>query len=809
MTEAISLLQSKTPKRVYDGKPFEGEATVAFMFPAQGAQHINMGRDLYENEPIFREHVDRCVEYLQPRIGVDLRKILYPEDKDAEAASEQLRQTRFTQPAVFTMDYALAQLWMSWGIMPAAMIGHSLGEYVAATLSGVFNMEDVLTLVAERGRLMQDLPPGSMLAVHLSERELQPWLREDVSLAAVNAPELSVVSGPVEAMGRLADALQAEHVDVQVLQTSHAFHSAMMEPILASFVEKVSQVPRRPPGTPFISTLTGTWITAAEAMDPGYWGRQIRHCVRFAAGVVELLKTPGRILLEVGPGTTLSTLAKLHLRGEASCTAVNSLRKAQGGRPDYDCMLSALGSLWMAGIPVDWKRLYTHERRRRVPLPTYPFERKRYWIDAARQEISSRRTGSGTDKELSKGLSDTSGAIQQGGRSSREESGVSAPAAASLYSRPSVATEFVAPQSETENSLAKIWQHVLGINEIGIHDDFFELGGESLLAVTIVSEVERVFGKRIPLASFIQAPTIHQFAQLVGEKQAKRSWSSLVTLNAAGPKPALFLMHSHGGNVLEYHPLAHRLGKDRPVYALQAMGLDGILAEKPRLEKMASYYLKEIRSVQPHGPYYLGGFCFGGFLAFEAAQQLRTQNENVALLIMINSSMRNYPQYPSPTTRAHRVLYRVAYRLALEWSGLSGKPFRRMLAQARGRARRVKELFQARTEMLSESLLHGHFRNHSLTYQLERLAMAHDRVWTLYDPKPYKGKVLHLYARRQPFGIHPDPMLGWDGLLTGEVRVHEVPGFRQNMLDEPNVETLASTVSNALHACESKNLILG
>ena len=211
--DAIKLLQARDSKRVHSGTAFDGDATVAFMFPAQGAQHVNMGRDLYEAEPVFREQIDRCVMHLRPRLKLDLRKLLFPEDKDVEEASEQLRQTRITQPAVFTVDYALARLWMSWGIMPAAMVGHSLGEYVAATLSGVFDLEDALTLVAERGRLMQELPPGSMLAVHLSEGELRPWLREDVSLAAVNAPGLSVVSGPVEAIERLADAFRAEHVE--------------------------------------------------------------------------------------------------------------------------------------------------------------------------------------------------------------------------------------------------------------------------------------------------------------------------------------------------------------------------------------------------------------------------------------------------------------------------------------------------------------------------------------------------------------------------------------------------------------------
>ncbi len=510
--DAIKLLQARDSKRVHSCTAFEGDATVAFMFPAQGAQYVNMGRDLYEAEPVFREQIDRCVKHLRPLLELDLRNLLFPEDKDVEEASEQLRQTRFTQPAMFTVDYALARLWMSWGIMPATMVGHSLGEYVAATLSGVFDLEDALTLVAERGRLMQELPPGSMLAVHLSEGELQPRLREDVSLAAVNAPGLSVVSGPVEAIERLADAFRAEHVDVQPLRTSHAFHSAMMEPIVASFVERVSRVPRRPPRIPFISTLTGTWITADEAADPGYWGRQARYGVRFGPAVAELLKTPGRVLLEVGPGTTLSTLAKLHLRGEAPCTAVNSLRHAQGGRPDHDCMLSALGSLWMAGIAVDWKRLHTHERRQRVPLPTYPFERKRFWIDA-RQVVSTRLAGSSTDEEsASKCLSDISAKIEHVEEPSPKESTPTIPAEVSLYSRPDLPSEYVAPQTDLEETLVTIWREFFGIDEIGTHDSFFDLGGNSLMATQLISRLRALFRVDLPTNSLFEAPTIGKLA---------------------------------------------------------------------------------------------------------------------------------------------------------------------------------------------------------------------------------------------------------------------------------------------------------
>jgi phthiocerol/phenolphthiocerol synthesis type-I polyketide synthase E len=525
VAEAINLLKSKAPNRVRDGKPFEAEATVAFMFPAQGAQHVNMGRDLYETEPVFRENVDRCVEYLQPRLGLDLRKVLYPSDVDADEASQQLKQTRFTQPAMFIVDYALAQLWMSWGIVPAAMVGHSLGEYVAATLAEVFELKDALTLVAERGRLMQELPTGSMLAVHMSEKELQPWLRESVSLAAVNARELSVVSGPTGEIARLAEELRAAGAEIQPLRTSHAFHSAMMEPMIGPFVEMVRQVVRHTPKIPFVSTLTGTWITREDAADPGYWGKQTRHAVQFSLAVSELLKTPGRLLLEVGPGNTLSMLARLHLKESAAWSVQNSLGDFKQDREDRTCMLTALGSLWMAGVAVDWKRVHGTERRRRVSLPTYPFERKKFWIEArkvASSPFASQATSKGTED-----LDEVSTEHDQAVDASTVEYALAA-GSIPLYARPDLATQYEPPQTEAEKTLTKIWRDVLGVRDVGVHDNFFELGGDSLLALTLMSQVERVMGARLRAASLIAAPTIRQLAELLDVTRAQPLPSSPV-----------------------------------------------------------------------------------------------------------------------------------------------------------------------------------------------------------------------------------------------------------------------------------------
>jgi acyl transferase domain-containing protein/ubiquinone/menaquinone biosynthesis C-methylase UbiE len=353
---------------------------VVFMFPGQGTQYPGMARSLYEREPVFREQADLICELFRPHLGLDLRSLLFGPDSHGEQAAEQLRNTACTQPALFTISLALAALWMKWGVTPAAMIGHSVGEFVAATLAGVLSVESAVTLVALRGRLMGAMPSGSMLAVALPETKLRKYLTGGLSLAAVNAPGLCVISGPTDAIERAAVSLAAKGVQCHRLHTSHAFHSEMMDPAVAPFVDAMSTVQLNAPAIPYISNVSGTWITPSQAMDPAYYGRQLRNAVRFAGGVGELLKNSDWILLEVGPGQTLGGLARQQLAPGAENVILHSLPAAQDTTPATRAMLAALGQLWIRGATIDWSGFYTNERRYRVPVPTYPFERQRYWL---------------------------------------------------------------------------------------------------------------------------------------------------------------------------------------------------------------------------------------------------------------------------------------------------------------------------------------------------------------------------------------------------------------------------------------------
>ena len=379
--EAISLLATLDPKRVATRVQTSKNPQVAFLFSGQGAQHAGMFSGLYAAEESFRAEVDRAAEILRPHLGLDLRGLLFPAADAAEPAGRELTATRLAQPALFVVEVALAKLWMEWGIRPVAMLGHSIGEFVAAHLSGVLSLEDALALVAARGRLMQALPAGGMLAVPLSEAEVVPRLGPQLSLAATNGPRRVVVSGPLEAIAALEAELAALGKPARRLHTSHAFHSRMMEPALGAFLAEVSRVELKAPQLPYVSNLTGTWITAAEVTDPGYWVRHLRGTVRFAEGLRTLLAEPERLLLEVGPGQSLTALARQHPDRRPGQAAVASARQPKEETEDQAALLAALGQLWLSGAAVDWPGFSARESRRRAVLPTYPFERRRFWID--------------------------------------------------------------------------------------------------------------------------------------------------------------------------------------------------------------------------------------------------------------------------------------------------------------------------------------------------------------------------------------------------------------------------------------------
>ncbi|MFI6321742.1 beta-ketoacyl synthase N-terminal-like domain-containing protein [Nonomuraea sp. NPDC050556] len=374
LADAVAALGDR--KRSVTG--VAGEQRVAFLFSGQGAQYAGMGAELYEAEPVFADAVDRCAELLPE---LNLKAAIFGDD------NELLRQTHLTQPALFTIEYALATLWQERGVRPAAMIGHSIGEYVAATLAGVFSLPDALRLVAARGRLMQSMPAGTMLAVQRDAAEVAPLLTPDVSIATVNGPGTCVVAGTEEAVSAFAELLRAQDVRSTPLRTSHAFHSSMMDPILGAFEALVAAVPRQAPAVPFLSNVTGTWITDADAVDPAYWARHLREPVLFGACVATLLAEGSWVLLECGPGKQLSSLARMQLREAIAGGALAPLSSLPGPAEkagDLTTLYGTAARLWVSGVPVAFGG-----EGRRVPLPGYPYERKRHFVEPGAGAVSA------------------------------------------------------------------------------------------------------------------------------------------------------------------------------------------------------------------------------------------------------------------------------------------------------------------------------------------------------------------------------------------------------------------------------------
>jgi acyl transferase domain-containing protein len=379
--EARALLDAGEKERVLSDTASE-RSRPAFLFAGGGAQFAGMGAELYHREPAYRKAIDDCLQHLESELAREVRALLLPPEGTEAEASKRLERPSLALPALFSTQYAMARLLESWGIVPDAMIGHSMGEYTAAHLAGVFSLRDAVRLVALRGRLFETIPAGAMLSVPLTEQELRPLLGAELSVAAVNAPQLCVASGPVAAIDALQAALAAKEIDAKRLHIAVAAHSAMLEPILQEFGAFFRTIQMKAPTKQFVSNETGTWITAAQATDPEYWVRHLRNTVRFADGVAELVRDPSRVLVEVGPGRVLASLSRQHPDRQPSQLVMTTMRAAGDEGSDVAAALTALGRLWARGVRPDWKAFWADEQRQRVGLPTYPWERQRHWIEA-------------------------------------------------------------------------------------------------------------------------------------------------------------------------------------------------------------------------------------------------------------------------------------------------------------------------------------------------------------------------------------------------------------------------------------------
>ncbi|MFR9778050.1 amino acid adenylation domain-containing protein [Micromonospora sp. MS34] len=514
---ADALVALDSPQRQFTGTQPGGRRPLVFAFPGHGAQHVAMGAGLYRAEPAYRAVVDECAELLRDDLGLDLRTLLCPAPDGVERAERLLARPALIQPALFVTEYALARSLLGRGVTPDLMVGHSLGEYVAACLAGVFSLADALRLVRVRGELVERTPAGAMLAVSLSETAAAGLAAEGLSLAAVNAPQLCVLSGAPEAIEELRRRLTGDGVDCRPLRVSRGYHSALLDPVLDEFAEHARRVTYAEPERPYLSNLTGGPVAPGQVTDPEYWVRHLREPVRFAESAT-LLAEQDVALAELGPGHTLGGLARL--AGLPPGQVVAAMRHPRADADDLATMTDAVGRLWLSGVPVDWTRWHGGPRRR-LALPGYPFERHRYWVDAL-------------------GRPDTAGPAST--TPADIPATPDAPVPADPGNRPAVSTAYVAPATPAQECVAQLWSELLGIRPIGALDNFFELGGHSLLATQFVVRLRARLGVALALETVFAQPTVAQIAAALPAGAAAPTPAPVAVVEqpaTAPPEPAI------------------------------------------------------------------------------------------------------------------------------------------------------------------------------------------------------------------------------------------------------------------------------
>jgi acyl transferase domain-containing protein len=479
---------------------------VVFMFSGQGSQYVNMGLDLFKKEPAFREEVDRCIDILKTIMDYNIKDILYPGESSANLSEEEARRKMDhvlnSGPIKFTFEYALANLLIKRGIKPYAMIGHSFGEYVAAHLSGVFSIEDALKLVVWRGRLMERTPEGAMMSVSLSEHQLKPLLKNKISLAAVNTSSLCIVSGLIDAVDGFEKELKEKGCDCVRLNFPRASHSEIMNSIKKDFERIVSQVTLSIPRIPYISGLTGDWISGEQATSPAYWANHFIKTVRFSDGIKNFLKKTRPIFVQVGCDRGLPLFVSQHQDGEHENPVINMVRHRKEKVSDVYYLLKSIGFLWLNGVKIDWSEFYSEEKRHRLALPTYPFERQRFWCEVNPLQMGKKSLETQLLSYRKEEKSEPRSLVTM-------ETDINV---RNLHKKPIVSAAYTSPSNEIEQVLVNIWQDFFGFNRVGIDDDFFELGGDSLKASIFINKIHKKFNVKVPLAEFFEKSTIKSLA---------------------------------------------------------------------------------------------------------------------------------------------------------------------------------------------------------------------------------------------------------------------------------------------------------
>ncbi len=684
---------SSIPQSVMDTQiKLNHRPKIVFMFSGQGSEYPGMAYSLYHSEPSFAKWIDSCCMGLDKGIKTQVHSLITkPSPLDVDI--KDYHNTLIVQPALFILEYALAKWLMSLGIIPDALIGHSLGEYVAACIADVIGIDDALRVIQQRAKLMSSCEPGLMLVIEMSVEELSEYLiMHPVSIAAINSSSSCVLSGEISVIQQLEQEFKQNNIPVKRLRTSSAFHSTLMEPILEDFDKALDSITFQHPKIPIVSNLTGQWIDELNnSMNAQYWIQHLRQTVNFSQTLQLLIKEGYNSFIEVGPGATLSQFAKNIIKKKQDCLVQNTLPSFKDSLSNDFSVLAALAKLWGFGLKIDWRHFHQQEKLSRVPLPTYPFERKKYWIYPDNnpvllpsivqdKEVSPKQgcwmvlsDNLGMNEQLVKMLLNQGQKvikIKAGShfeqihsdeyclRPDREEDlqlllqsvskmkecmiGCYDSIRENRVSRGNIEiienNEYVPPVNDTEEKLQAIWQKIFEMDKISVLDDFMSLGGHSMTMLRILPIIEKTFNIEISIKRLQELGNIRNIANALQEQMPNKVLkSTLVNIRSGEIYPALFCLHPVGGTILNYVALSQHLKFSCPIYGLQDPNLHGEHLIFSDLIEMATYYKDCIQEIQQQGPYLLAGHSFGGILAVEIAKQLRDSGEKVKPLILFDA----------------------------------------------------------------------------------------------------------------------------------------------------------------------------
>ncbi|MES0101378.1 amino acid adenylation domain-containing protein [Mesorhizobium sp. M0019] len=760
------------------GEASRSEHRVVFMFSGQGGQQIGMGRELYEEEPVFRDAIDECAKWLNELAHVDFRALLYTEGKSDSELEPQLEAV--IQPVIFATQYAMAKLFMSWDILPAAVIGHSIGEYAAAHIAGVISLPDAIRLTLIRGQLTSRVPVGGIVAVHLSPEELQPYWNEHLSLAAINGPRQCVVSGAASEIAAFHARLEARSIASKRIRASHAVHSALLDPILPEFKIHAEQVDLHAPQMPFMSTVLGDWLEP-ERLDGSYWVRNLRETVQFHQTFDRLVQSGHELFIEMGPGAALTghskrSKSKINLRSPIAFAALPGGDHGQGDRLR---LLQTLGKLWTCGVRIDWSGLHDHKPPQRTPLPPYPFDRKRYWLDAVVKK----------EQEQNADLNQPDIAATSVDRPTGN-GGVRSPTVVEMSA-----------EAALDSQIAAVYRDILGLDEVALTESFFDLGGDSLSALSVIDRIEQLTGERLAFSLLLEHQTPRGLAIALSRTRRSALPNALVPIQTGGSRTPLFCPHPFGGHVLLYTHLAKALGTEQPLFGLQARGLNGEAKPHLNIAEMAGEYIEAIKSVQPRGPYQLVGLSMGGSIAWEMACQLRDAGDEIAILGLLDAKAIHKDEEHT-SGRYHRLLGK---RRIPDWVSEQVVILSVLFPALKQHWRRLKSI---KSECQVKALLDfgtqaGSVPDMSETQLNNVLTVAEANRIALreYTPRVNDSRSVLFAAKKglRTSANEPDGDLGWKQFARARLEIHEVPGNHYTMVAPPHVRVLAKKLNSYLN----------